>query len=253
MSVHLTELTHYLNEILEPTPCPDVAINGLQIPGNSLVRKIAVATDASLQTFEQAIALKCDFLFVHHGMFWTYNKESAISPLQKKKLKLLFDHGLSLYASHLPLDIHPELGNNISVFEALELSEPTPFGLWQGQLTGLIGSWSEGLDFQTLTENASRIFGPPRTWNFGPRKVNRAGLVTGQGQSSMQEAIRKGCDVFITGEMNHYMVPVAQENHLNLLLLGHYKSETLGVKRVGQRLEKKFNLPYVFLDFPTGL
>jgi dinuclear metal center YbgI/SA1388 family protein len=251
----LSTLVEYLNQYLEPEPIEDDSVNGLQVPGGDLVGRVAVATDASLEVFEEMVQRDCDFLFVHHGLFWRYRKEDRITPLMKTKLKFLFDHNLSLYASHLPLDIHPRSGNNQKLFDLLGLREPQPMGRYKALKIGLMGIVpAQGISFEEFSARVEkRLGGAVQSFNFATGRVKRVALITGGGQNGLYEAKECGFDTFITGEMSHYMYHVAKENQVNVILAGHYLTETLGPQAVGEHICERFGLEFEFLDFPTGL
>lgn len=248
------ELANHLDQLLDPEHISDVSVNGLQVPGDGEITKVAVATDASLEVFEEAIKRGCNFLFVHHGLFWTFNKESKISPLQKKKLKLLFDNDLALYASHLPLDVHPIYGNNKSLFDLLGLENQEQMGNFHGLQLGLMGDLKVEVSFEVFTQYLEqKLEDKVKSYLFNDKPVSKIAMITGQGQDGLFEAQAKGFDTFITGEINHYMYHVAKENNINLILAGHYRTETLGPKSIGNHLKRKFGYEIEFLEFPTGL
>ncbi|MBW7876962.1 MAG: Nif3-like dinuclear metal center hexameric protein [Candidatus Cloacimonetes bacterium] len=246
-------LTNYLDELLHTTPFRDVAVNGLQFPGKNHIAKIGVATDATEDTFLACQQRGIDYLFVHHGIFWTYARESAITEIKKRKLKLLFDQDLSLFASHIPLDMHPEVGNNISLLKLLNLEHNQPLITLEGETMGVVGSTAPQ-DFFAFCDYLESRLGPVlRKYQFNSKPVQNVGIITGQGQAGITAAPKCGFDTFITGEMNHYSYHTAKELGLNIILAGHYLSETLGVKAVGQKIANEFQIPFEFLDFPTGL
>ena len=248
------ELSQDLDQLLDPDKISDVSVNGLQIPGDSQIQKVAVATDASMEVFEETQRRGCNFLFVHHGLFWTFNKESKISPLQKKKLKFLFDHDIALYASHLPLDVHPVYGNNKSLFDLLQLENQEKMGNYNGLQLGLMGDVKSPISFENFTQFVEqKLQDKVKSYCFNEQKVQKVALITGQGQDGLFEAQEKGFDTFITGEINHYTYHVAKEGKINLILAGHYRSETLGPKAIGSYIQKKFDYEIEFLEFPTGL
>ncbi len=255
ITVSLKEIVQHLDSHLEPEPIDDVAVNGLQVPGSDSVHRIAVSPDATFEVFEEVVRRDCNFLFVHHGIFWTYNREDRITELKKKRLKLLFDYGISLYASHCPLDIHPQHGNNQTLFNLLELQDQKPMGQYNGRNLGLMGTAPDGeIDLGLLVQKLEAgLQDQVRVYGFHPDPVRKIAIITGQGQFGLKEAHSAGFDTFITGEMNHYMYHDAKENGTNVILAGHYRSETLGPKAIGQHLHETFGLPYEFLDFPTGL
>tara|TARA_Y100000589_G_scaffold131573_2_gene125362 strand:- start:2847 stop:3605 length:759 start_codon:yes stop_codon:yes gene_type:complete len=252
--MQLVELVEYLNHYLEPEPVKDVSVNGLQVPGAEIVNKIAVATDASIDSFEAAVEKHCNFLFVHHGIFWSYNREDRITPIKKKKLKFLFDNGLSLYASHLPLDLHPTCGNNQKLFELIGLKNRQTMGFYQGTSIGLMGDLDSPKSFNEFCADLeTKLKDQLKTYQFSNKPVKKVAMITGQGQSGIPEAETAGFDTFITGEMNHYMYYVAKELQVNIILAGHYRTETLGPLAVGEHIKTQFGIDYEFLEFPTGL
>jgi dinuclear metal center YbgI/SA1388 family protein len=249
--MELNKLVSYLDTCLEPEfPLRDVSVNGLQFPGKAEIKRVAVAVDASLETFEAAVEEDCDFLFVHHGLFWNFNRENRITPLMKKKLKVLMDSDLSLYASHLPLDAHAELGNNAELARVLKLKETSPFAE-----IGIRGKYDEAMEFDAFCE---RIFAEvneeSQCYHFSGGPVKRVAIVSGGGQQALAEMAASGrFDTFVTGEMAHYMYHVAKEHEINVVLAGHYKTETFGPLAVGRKLEQELALEVTFLDYPTGL
>ena len=252
--MQLEELVKYLNNYLEPEPIKDVSVNGLQVPGAEIVKRIAVATDASMDSFEAATERGCNFLFVHHGIFWSYNREDRITPMKKKKLKFLFDNGLSLYASHLPLDLHPICGNNQKLFELIGLKNKQTMGFYQGTPIGLMGDLDSPISFNELcTDLEEKLNDSIKAYQFSQKPVKKIAMITGQGQSGIPEAETAGFDTFITGEMNHYMYYVAKELNVNVILAGHYRTETLGPLAIGEHIKIQFGIDYEFLEFPTGL
>ena len=255
MAVELEKIVEHLNELLEPEPIDDVAVNGLQVPGGISVNNIAVSTDATMDVFHEAIARNCDFLFVHHGIFWTYNREDRITPRRKEMLKLLFENNLSLYASHCPLDIHPDFGNNRGVFDLLGLNNQQPMGNYRGRNLGLMGTPEDGrIPLDLLVQRLELGIGDKvKVLQFHDQPVRKVAIITGQGQFGLKEAETMGFDTFVTGEINHYVFHEAKELKTNVILAGHYRSETLGPKSIGKHLHAKFDLPWEFLDFPTGL
>jgi dinuclear metal center YbgI/SA1388 family protein len=242
------ELVAYLDEWFESCAMDDASCNGLQVPGSDDAVKMAVAVDASLDTFRATADKGCNFLFVHHGLFWNYNRESVMSALQKEKLKILFDNDISLYAMHLPLDAHPETGNNAVICQKLGLSDMRPVDIG---FAGRIG----GISFDALVEKSTQLFGGKliSAMQFHHEPVQNVMVVSGGGQGSLKYFASAGFDTFITGEMNHYMYHFAKENKINIILGGHYQTETFGVQATAEHLQKRFGLETVFLDFPTGL
>ena len=228
----------------------DGALNGLQVENNGRVSRIAAAVDASLKTVRMAIEAKADLLIVHHGLFW-----SPQQPWTGKKRDLigeLVEHNLAVYSSHLPLDLHPQLGNNAGLFKALKLTKPKPFFEEHDQFIGL--KTTTRLDRDILRDRLKNVLGiSPTLLEGGPQVCKKIGVVTGGAGSSIAKAAAEGVDTFITGEGPHWTGALAEELGINVFYGGHYATETFGVKALSAHLAKKYSLPWTFLDHPTGL
>jgi dinuclear metal center YbgI/SA1388 family protein len=170
----------------------------------------------------------------------------------RRQLRLAFDNDLALYSAHLPLDIHPHVGNNAQLARAVGLRSTKPFFEEKGQLIGLKTRTSIRRD--DLVRKLEKSLGAPvRTFNFGPQKTNMIGIVTGGAGAEIYRVAAEKIDTFITGEAPHWAAVAAEELGINLVLGGHYATETFGVKALAAHLSKRFNIPWTFLDFPTGL
>lgn len=228
----------------------DGAVNGLQAENRGSVTRIAATVDASLATVRLAIAAKADLLIVHHGLFW-----SPSYPWTGRKyelLRLLLDHNLAVYSSHLPLDAHPRWGNNARLCAALGLTKLRPFFFSHGQHIGLQGRMNISRD--DLAKRLHRATGVKPLLIPGGKKVcTRIGVVTGGAGNELKLAAEDGVDTFITGEGSHWTYAVAEELGVNVLYGGHYATETFGVKALAAHISKRFRVPWVFLDHPTGL
>ncbi len=248
----LSTLTGYLDELLSHATLADwpQARNGLQVENNGTVTKLGAAVDACEATLRMALEAGVDFLLVHHGLFW-----SGLQPVTGptyRKLKLAIDGNLALFSSHLPLDLHPTFGNNICLANALGFPEPTPFFMEKGSLLGLKSEFA--IDRETLRERLSQaVGGPVQLIPGGPQITGSIGLVTGGAGGEVFKAAAEGVDTFITGEGPHWSYTAAEELGVNLLYAGHYATETFGVKALAQHLSERYDLPWVFLDHPTGL
>ena len=248
----LAAIVKYSDQLLRTREVGDYegAVNGLQVENSGHVTRIAATVDASLATVKLAIAAKADLLIVHHGLFW-----SPSHPWTGKKyelLRLLLDHDLAIYSSHLPLDLHPKLGNNIQLCAALGLKPMREFLENHGQCVGLIAGGS--LSRAELERKLARVLGAQlRVIPGGPMVCRRIAIVTGGAGSEVVQVAKAGCDTFITGEGPHWTYATAEEIGLNVLYGGHYATETFGVKALATHLSKKFRVPWEFLDHPTGL
>jgi len=248
----LSEIVKYCDNVLRTKEIADYdgAANGLQVENSGRVTRIAAAVDGCLETARMAVAARADLLIVHHGLFW-----SATHPWtgrRRELLRLLIENDLAVYSSHLPLDAHPRLGNNALLCAALGLRKLKPFFFAKGQFIG----------FQTKTKIARTelarrlelaVDGAVKVLPGGPKVCERIGVVTGGAGSDLRLAASEGVDTFITGEGPHWTYAQAGELGLNVLYGGHYATETFGVKALAGALSQKFNVPWVFLDHPTGL
>lgn len=228
----------------------DGAVNGLQVENNGKVTRIAAAVDASLSTIRLAAAAKADLLIVHHGLFW--GKTVPWTGRKYQLLRELLDNNIAVYSSHLPLDAHPKLGNNVGLARSLGLKNLKPFFHEKDQYLGYRAT--ANISRHALTSQLTKIFGKaPTAIPGGPTQIRSVGIVTGGAGSSLPTAAREGVDTFITGEGPHWTYALAEDLGLNVFYCGHYATETFGVKSLATHLSKQFKLPWTFLDYPTGL
>lgn len=248
----LAAIVQYCDRVLRTREVGDYdgAVNGLQVENSGTVTRIAATVDASLATVKMAVAAKADLMIVHHGLFW-----SKTHPWTGKKyelLRLLIKNNVAVYSSHLPLDAHPALGNNAQLAAALGLKKLKPFFASHGQA---IGFWSKTKISRTeLAKRLESATGARTTVIPGGKEIcQRIGIVTGGAGGDLKLAAAEGVDTFITGEGPHWTFALAEELGLNVLYGGHYATETFGVKALAAELSKKFQVPWQFLDHPTGL
>lgn len=247
----LREIVRYADSYLRITDISDwaEALNGLQIENSGRVTKIGAAVDASSATLQAASEQEIDFVIVHHGLFWPGLQ--AVTGSLRRQLQLAFAKDIALYSSHLPLDLHPEVGNNALLARSLGLSDLQPFLELKGQLAGMKASAEMRRD--ELIDRLEKAVGRPiKCIGAGPMETKTIGVVTGAAGSEIYAAARE-VDTFITGEAPHWAAVAAEELGVNLLLGGHYATETFGVKALAKHLAAKFDLPWAFLDHPTGL
>ena len=246
------ELVRYLDEKLGIHDIDDVSVNGLQVEGSNQVDKVALITDAALSLFQKARAAGCDMIIAHHGIVWGGLKRIT-GPI-RKQLKLLMDSNINLYAAHLPLDAHPTLGNNAQLARIAKLTDVEPFGKYHGAHIGVSGRLTSPSTIEQLARTwQETIGGEPVVLPFGAPEIETVGIVSGGGSSALAEAIAKGLDCFVTGEGRHENHHTALEAGINMILLGHYHSETAGVKAVGRDIEEQFGIETIFIDEPTIL
>ncbi len=248
----LSALVKYSDHLLRTGEVTDYAgaVNGLQVGNAGGVSRLAAAVDASLATVRKAIEARANLLVVHHGLFWSQRQ-----PWTGKNYELmrqLVENDVAIYSSHLPLDLHPQLGNNAQLCAALGLRKLQPFFHTKNQFLGLqtVASIPRAELSRRL---AKAVGGEVKLLPGGPTTCRRIGVVTGGAGAEVKLAAAEGVDTFITGEGPHWTYALAEELGVNVLYAGHYATETFGVKALAAHLSKKFRVPWVFLDHPTGL
>ncbi|HWD94573.1 MAG TPA: Nif3-like dinuclear metal center hexameric protein [Verrucomicrobiae bacterium] len=252
MKASLVAITQYCDRILRTKEIGDYdgIANGLQVENRGGVSRIAAAVDASLATVRLAITAKADLLIVHHGLFW-----SPSHPWTGKKyelIRLLVENNLAVYSSHLPLDAHPKLGNNAQLCAALGLRHLQPFFASHGGTLGF--KTRQKISRTDLARRLERALGAKALLIPGGREIcERIGVVTGGAGDGVKQAAEEGVDTFITGEGPHWTYALAEELGVNVFYGGHYATETFGVKALAAELSRKFKVPWMFLDHPTGL
>ncbi|HTA97829.1 MAG TPA: Nif3-like dinuclear metal center hexameric protein [Solirubrobacteraceae bacterium] len=254
MPCQLQDAIADLDKLLQPGRFKDYCPNGLQFPGKSELRKLATGVTASAELFERAIAVQADLLVVHHGLFWGPTATPIDSPM-KRRLKLLFDSDMSLAAYHLPLDAHPQLGNNALIARGLGADTLEPFALHDGEPIGCLARFpGEGLEakdlFARVTDLTQRT---PLVFDAGPEQINSLAIVSGAGNDYLQEAVTAGADAFLTGEPAERVMSEAQEAAIHFIAAGHYATETFGVKHLGEHLSGRFELEHTFIDVPNPI
>ncbi len=226
------------------------ALNGLQIENSDRVTKIGAAVDVSTRVLMEGAKRDVDLLLLHHGLLW-----SGLQPVTGalyRQLKLALENDIALYSAHLPLDIHPKVGNNAQLATTIGLRSTAPFFKEKGQFIGLKARAS--LPREKLIRKLRRaLAGPVKTFNFGPKKTHTIGIITGGAGSEIHRIAVEKIDTFITGEAPHWAAVAAEELGINLLLGGHYATETFGVKALGPHLSKRFDVSFTFIRCPTGI
>ena len=249
----LAELVAYLDDYLKLAEIPDFpgAANGLQVENRGHVAKIAACTDACQATIDGAAERGADLLLVHHGLFWG----DGLRPLTDRnyrRVRALLEADVAVYSAHLPLDVHPEVGNNVQLARRLGLELEGRFGEYEGCLIGVHGALDLSRD--DLGARIADVLGsPPMRIGTGPERCRRVGIVTGGAARLIGQARAAGLDTFITGEGPHHSYFDAEEWGLNVFFAGHYATETLGVQALAAHVAEKFGLDWEFIDHPTGL
>ena len=254
----LDDVARHLDGVLRTSEIPDYsgAMNGVQVEHEGPVTRCAVAVDASVQTIDAAIAGGANLLVVHHGLFW-----GGVQPLRGRvfqRVRRLLTHDVAVYASHLPLDLHPAIGNNALMARELELTPSAGFAHFQSIAIGLMGDTD--IESATLAERCDALARREggRLVTLGAtadRRTRRWALCTGAGASSdtLREAAAAGVDTLIVGEGPHHTAVEAMELGIAVLYVGHYATETFGVRALGAEIERAFGIPWTFVAAPTGL
>lgn len=252
MPTELAAVTSYLDTYLRIREIPDApnALNGMQVENSGTVARVAAAVDACQATIDAAADRGANLLLVHHGLFW-----AGLEPVtgrHARRLRRLLTSDIALYAAHVPLDCHPEVGNNVVLARMLGLESLSRFGDYHGTAIGIAGRLD--VPRQELVERLRACLGvEPHLIAAGPESVQRVGIITGGGGGEIRQARDAGVDTYVTGEGAHHTHFDAEEWSLNVVYAGHYATETVGVKALAGHLEQRFGLPWEFIDHPTGL
>ena len=252
--MQLADLVSYLDDYLESPGTQDFAPNGLQVDGRPTVRKVVTGVSACHELFVRARALDADSVLVHHGLFWKGSDlPQPLTGLLYRRVAELVRHEISLIAYHLPLDRHPEVGNNAVAMRSLGIhDELTPFAEFGGAPVGFHGELPQALDPDSLLDRCEEVFHQrPTLVGDGPSEISRIGIVSGGGESVIHEAIALGLDAYITGEIKEWVQNIAREAGIHYLTAGHYATERLGVLALGEHLAERFDLDVEFVDVPN--
>jgi dinuclear metal center YbgI/SA1388 family protein len=262
-AVPLAEVVSYLDQYLQVSEIPDEAnaVNGLQVENSGTIGAIIAAVDASQATIDGVIAAleagdPAPLLLVHHGLLWDGNV--PVIGRRYRRLAALLDHDIPLYSAHIPLDVHPEVGNNAVLAERLGIAVEGRFGDYRGIPIGVWGAAPSSLPTrESVALELDRVLhtmkGSSTLIPGGPERPARVGIITGAAGDMVRQARDAGIDTFVTGEGPHHSYFDAMEGGLNLIYAGHYATETLGVQAVASHLGDRFELDWEFHDHPTGL
>lgn len=243
--MRLSELNDYIGRLLETSRFRDYCPNGIQVEGRAEICRIATGVTASQRLLEAATAWGADAILVHHGYFWR-NEDAAVTGIKKRRLAHLLQHDISLLAYHLPLDAHPELGNNAQLAQRLGLLAQGRFGeqdiAWHGELKQqqTLGKFSEQI--QHVLQRTPMIIGNHE------RELRRIAWCSGAAQGYFEQAVALGVDAFLTGEISEQNVHVAQETGVAFIAAGHHATERYGVQALGEHLAQQFKIEHCFFD-----
>ncbi len=252
--MELSDITAEYGQRLRADDYEDAATNGLQVgPEDADVERVAFAVDAAVATIEEAVEWGADLLVVHHGLVW--GGLDSVTGREYERVRRLVDADCALYAAHLPLDGHPELGNGAGVADLLGLENRAPFGAHAGEHVGTRGTATSGFTADGLREALEAELDPEngvQVLDFGPETLEDVAIVTGSGADWIREAEADGVDAFVTGEGKQKLYHEAREAGISVFLAGHYATETLGVRAL-RDVADGWDLETTFLDYPTGL
>jgi dinuclear metal center YbgI/SA1388 family protein len=252
VAIELMELVTYLDDYLSSAEIEDDpnALNGLQVESRTRVAKVAAAVDATAASIDAAVEAGADLLLVHHGLFWGGNL--PVTGRRYRRLRALLESAVALYSTHLPLDVHPEVGNNAVLARELGIEVRGRFAEYRGTEVGVWGDLALSRD--ALCARLDDLLGERiKLIPGGPEKLERVGVLTGGGGSFVAAARAAGLDALVTGEGTHHTFFDAMEGGVNLYYGGHYATETWGVRALASHVADRFDLEWVFIDQPTGL
>ena len=242
----MDHLIAYLDGLLDPGAFDDLGPNGLQVPGPRAVTKVVTGVTAQRALFDRAVAEDAELVLVHHGLFWSFNGV-GLTPVLAERLRPLFKHDIALAAYHLPLDAHPEVGNNALLAEALGASGHEAFaGIGRG------ATFDAPVPARELFARVAAVTGrEPLVFDGGPPEVRRLAIVSGGAASRLGAAVAEGYDAFLTGEPKENVMADAREAGIHFIGAGHYATETFGVRRLGDLLAAEFGIEHVWVDIPN--
>lgn len=249
-------LIHHLDELLEVERFGDYGPNGLQVPGPEETRTVVTGVSAHVDLLERAAAEDADLVLVHHGLFWR-GQPLEVTPAMHRRFKLLYGHDMALAAYHLPLDAHPELGNNALIARGLGLAGVEPFAETQGRPIGVHGRVpGDGWTLEELVARVRELVGgrePLVVAADAQGPVGTLGIVSGGGTDFLPDAIALGLDAFLTGEPAERAYALARDSGIHFVAAGHHATETFGVRALGDELAARFGVRHVFVDVPNPI
>jgi dinuclear metal center YbgI/SA1388 family protein len=252
MPAATADIVAFLDELLAIERFGDYGPNGLQVPGAAEVSTVVTGVSAHRELFERARAEGAQLVLAHHGIFWD-SQPRHLTPAQAERLRLLLGDGIALAAYHLPLDAHPEHGNNALLAAGLGAADHRPAFPAKGAEIGVIATFDgDGVAPQELTARVATLtHREPLVFDAGPARVRTLGIVSGGGASFLHEAIGAGLDAFLTGEPAEWAMADAREAGIHFLAAGHYATETLGIRRLGELVAERFGVAHAFAEIPN--
>ncbi len=244
------EIINFTDEYLNSREISDISRNGLQIEGKKHIKKIAFGVSASLECMKKAAEGGADMLITHHGLLWGH--EAPFTGTLKKKLEFMFSADMNLCAWHLPLDMHPECGNNAQLMKMIGAEIGSPFGRFKGNYAGFSGTFTSPVNIDDIIFLLKqRLDSQPFCFRFGRNEIRTVAIVSGGAAGSFSEAIEKGLDLYITGEPSEQSQELARETGSNFIAAGHYNTEKPGVQALSEVIRGKFGVETFFADVPN--
>lgn len=241
----------FLNDLLGVGTIPDYGPQGLQVEGKAEVRKVAVGVTASVELFRRAVEVGADMIICHHGMLWDFDSRIVKGGL-KRRLGLLLENEITLLGYHLVLDAHEDHGNNALIARHLGLTSIEPFGEFKGHWIGRRGRFPQPVSLDEFRQHLRDVFGgEPLVFPFGPDPVVSVGVVSGAAVNDVSQAVEAGLDAYITGEAKEFVQEFVREAAITYVAAGHYRTETFGVRSIGELLHRQFGVEQVFIDVPN--
>jgi dinuclear metal center YbgI/SA1388 family protein len=244
----IKNISDFLNKTLRVKKIRDASVNGLQVRSRSggKITKVGFSVDACITTFEKAKKRGVELLVVHHGIKWRRQKDGVLA---ERRTAFLKENSMALYAVHLPLDLHEEYGNNIQLARILGLRRLRKFGTYHGVTIGYAGTLGKATSLHAVAAQVRRhLQAPCRTLSFGKDRVRTVGIVSGGGGSMLADAVREKLDCFLVGEIDLAVYNSAKDHDLNLIVAGHYATETVGVKALMPLIGETFGVETVFIE-----
>lgn len=250
MAIALSTLVEEADRFLNAARINDYCPNGLQVEGRPQVRRIISGVTASQALLDAAVEAEADVVLVHHGYFWK-GEDARVTGMKRRRLQTLLGHDISLLAYHLPLDLHPEVGNNVQLARQLEITVEGPLDPDNPKVAGLLGSLAEPMTARDFARRVQGVLGREPLLVEGAGMVRRIGWCTGGGQGYIDDAIAAGVDLFLTGEASEQTFHSARENGVSFIAAGHHATERYGVQALGDYLARRFAIEHLFIDCPN--
>ena len=249
------EVANFLDKLLIDSADPmDKSLNGLQVDAGATVTKVGVAVDSCLSTFELAKEKGCQMVITHHGLYWS-GGEHRIIGLMGDRGSYLIRNNISLWSCHIPIDRHPKFGNNAGLADIVGIDNRQGFSDYHGSPIGLYGQIKNKKSINEIALGLSESLPScnPLLWDFGCDDIQTIGIVSGGGAFAIEDAKKLNLDLLITGEVGHSDFHTAKEHKINVISAGHWATETVGIKLVGDEITKRLGIETQFISVPTGM